>query len=177
MNSTPSLYWIEFFWILHFTVFSYHSFNINLSQMTYFYIICLYLKLKLRNANNSITKNFDKKYKMSNRRMKNILKSLDSIIFAINTYNNDFWSKYLMFVLITVILVVDLAFLAGIFGKMNFLFKIFQIYGSSLVFLFLVILINTASSVSFEAKKSYKLLNKLFITNSNRVSIRIRIKV
>jgi hypothetical protein len=177
MNSTPSLYWIEFFWILHFTSFGYHSFNINLSQMTYFYTICLYLKLKLRNANNSITKNSDKKYKMSNRRMKNILKSFDSIIFEINTYNNDFWSKYLMFVLITVILVVDLAFFVGIFRKLNFIFKILQIYGSSLVFLFLVILINTASSVPFEAKKSYKLFNKLFITNSNQVSISIRIKV
>jgi hypothetical protein len=34
--------------------------------MTYFYIICLYLKLKLRNANNSIRKSFEKKYKMTN---------------------------------------------------------------------------------------------------------------
>ena len=61
INSNPSLYWIEFFWTLHFTVFGYHSFNINWSQMTYFYIICLYLKLKLRNANNSITKSFEGK--------------------------------------------------------------------------------------------------------------------
>jgi hypothetical protein len=172
INSTPSLYWIEFFWTLLYTVFCYHSFNINFSQMTYFYIICLYLKLKLRNANNSITKSFEKNYKM-----KNILKSLDSIISKINTYNDDFWSKYLMIVLITVILVVDLAFFVAIFEKLNFFFKIVIIYGSSVVFLFLVILINTASSVSFEANKSYKLLNKLFITYNNRVSIRMRIKV
>jgi hypothetical protein len=109
--------------------------------------------------------------------MKNILKSLNSIISEINTYNNDFWSKYLMFVLITVILVVDLAFSLAIFGKLNNFFKILSIYGSSVVFMFLLILINTASSVSFEAKKSYKLLNKLFITNNNQVSIRMRIKV
>jgi hypothetical protein len=111
INSTPSLYWIQLLWTTFFTIASYHFFNINLSQMTYFYVICLYLKLKLRNANNSIRENSDKKYKMSYLRMKNILKSLDSIICEINAYNNDFWSKYLMAVLITVILVVDLVFL------------------------------------------------------------------
>jgi hypothetical protein len=177
INSIPSLYWIEFFWTLLYTVFCYHSFNINFSQMTYFYIICLYLKLKLRNANKSIRKSFEKKYKMTNYKMKNILKSLDSIISKINTYNDDFWSKYLMIVLITVILVIDLAFFVAIFRKSNFFFKIVIIYGSSVVFLFLAILINTASSVSFEANKSYKLLNKLFITYNNRVSIRMWIKV
>jgi hypothetical protein len=177
VNSSYHLFLIEVFWVLLFVFFVYFCFNINLSQMTYFYIICLYLKLKLRNVNNSIRKCFEKKFKMTNRRMKNILKTLDSIISEINTYNNDFWSKYLMFVLITVILVVDLAFFVSIFGKLNIFLKVLLIYGSSVVFLFLVILINTASSVSFEANKSYKLLNKLFITNKNQVSIRMRIKV
>jgi hypothetical protein len=90
INSTPSLYWIEFLWTLIYAIAGYHSFNINLSQMTYFYIICLYLKLKIRNANNSITKSFDRKFKMTNYKMKNILKYLDSIISEINIHNNDF---------------------------------------------------------------------------------------
>jgi hypothetical protein len=58
--------------------------------MTYFYIICLYFKLKLRNANNSISKSFEKKDKMTNYKMKNILKLLISIISEINIHNNDF---------------------------------------------------------------------------------------
>jgi hypothetical protein len=179
INSTPSLYWIEFLWTLLFTVFSYHSFNINFSQMTYFYIICLYLKLKLRNANNSITKSFEGKYKMNNYKMKNILKSLDSIISEINIHNNDFWSKYLMIVLMSVIINFDILLFESLFGKMSLFFKIIIFYMSILLFLLLIILINTASSVSFEAKKSYKLLNKLFITigNNKQVSIRMRIKV
>jgi hypothetical protein len=171
------LYLIEIFWALLFTAYGYFCLNINLSQMTYFYIICLYLKLKLRNANNSIRTGFQKKYKITNHRMKNILKSLDSIISEINTYNNDFWSKYLMFVVIVVILVVNLIFFVAIFGKLNFFFKIVVIYASSVVFLFLVIFMNSASSVSFEVKKSYKLLNGFFVTNNNQVSIRMRIKV
>jgi hypothetical protein len=179
INSTPSLYWIEFLWTLLCTVYGYHSFNINFSQMTYFYIICLYLKLKLRNANNSIRKSFEGKYKMNNYKMKNILKSLDSIISEINIHNNDFWSKYLMIVLMSVIIVFDILFIQSLFGKMSLFLKITFFYGSCLMFLLLIILINTASSVSFEVKKSYKLLNKLFITigNNKHIWIRMRIKV
>ncbi len=160
-----------------YTIWGYHSININLSQMTYFYIICLYLKLKLRNANNSITKSFDRKFKMTNYKMKNILKSLDSIISEINIHNNDFWSKYLMFVLMLVILFFDMLLFESLFGKMSLFHKIILFYASIAFFLLLIILINTASSVSFEANKSYKLLNKLFITIGNNKQIWIRIKI
>jgi hypothetical protein len=179
INSTPSLYWIEFFWTLLLTVFGYHAININWSQMTYFYIICLYLKLKLRNANNSIRKGFEKTYEMTNHRMKNILKSLDSIIFEINIHNNDFWSKYLMIVLILVIIAFDIVFFQSLFGKMSLFFKIVLFYASTVLFFLLIILINTASSVSAEAKQTYKLLNKLFINigNNKQIWFSIRIKV
>jgi hypothetical protein len=50
-------------------------------------------------------------------------------------------------------------------------------YCSTTTFLLLVIFINTASSVSFEANKFYKILNKLFITKNKQISIPIRIKV
>ncbi len=53
-NSSGRLYLLEIFWIALFTAFAYFTAEIYFSQMTYFYIICLYLKLKLRNANNSI---------------------------------------------------------------------------------------------------------------------------
>ncbi len=145
--------------------------------MTYFYVICLYLKLKLRNANNSIRNSFKKKYKISNHRMKNILISLDFIISKINTYNNDLWSKYLMIVLMLIIIVFDILLLQLIFGKFSFLFKMIFFYVSCLVFLFLIILITTSSSVSFETNKSYKLLNKLFITYNKQISIHMKIKV
>jgi hypothetical protein len=177
INSSFELYLIEIFWALLFTVYNYFAPNIILSQMTYFYIICLFLKLKLRNANNNITKRFEKKYKITNYRMKNILISLNSMILEINTYNSDLWSKYLMIVLMLVIIVLDMLFFQSIFGKMSFFFKMIFFYASCLVFILLIILINTFSSVSFEANKFYKLLNKLFITHNKQVSIRMRIKV
>jgi hypothetical protein len=177
INSTPSLYWIELLWSLFFAVCAHHLININLSQMTYFYILCLCLKLKLRNANNSITKSFEKKYKMTNYKMKNILKSLDSIISEINIHNNYFWSKYLMIVLMSVIIVFDIVLFESLFGKMSLFSKMLLFYASFVVFFLLIILINTASSVSFEANKSHKLLNKSFITTSNNKQIWIRMKI
>jgi hypothetical protein len=80
LNYSYNLFLIEIFWTLLFTAFQYFCFNINFSQMTYFCIICLYLKLKLTNANNSIRKSFEKKYKMTNYEMKNILIIMDFII-------------------------------------------------------------------------------------------------
>jgi hypothetical protein len=177
INSSFKLYLIQIFWVLLFTVCTYFCANISFSQLSYFYIICLYLKLKLRNAKNSIRKSFEKKYKMSNHRMKNILKSLNSIISEINTYNNDFWSKYLMIVLIIVTIALDLVLFQSIFGKMSLFLKMILFYGSCSQFSLLMILINTASSVSFEANISYKLLNTLFITHNKQISIRMRIKV
>jgi hypothetical protein len=179
INSSLLLYLIEIFWTLLFTAYGYFCLNINLSQMTYFYIICLYLKLKLRNANNCMRKSFEKKYKMTNYQMKNVLISMDSIISEINTYNNDFWSKHLMIVLTLVIMVLDIVLFESLFGKMSLFFKIILFYASIVLFLLLIIFINTASSVSFESKKSYKILYKLFITTANnkQIWIRMRIKV
>ncbi len=179
INSSLQLILIEIFWSLLFTAFVYFSVSIELSQMTYFYIICFYLKLKLRNVKNSIRKISDKKYKMTNHRIKNILILMDSIICEINTYNNEFWSKYLMIVLTLVIIAFDLVLFLSIFGKFSLFFKLLLFYGSNILLLLIMILINTASSVSLEANKCYKLLNELFITTANnrQISIQNRIKV
>jgi hypothetical protein len=65
INSSFSLDSIHIFWSVLLSAFGYFTTNITFSQMTYFYIICLYLKLKLRNVNkeNSITKTLRKSTK------------------------------------------------------------------------------------------------------------------
>jgi hypothetical protein len=63
INSSFSLYSIHIFWSVLFSTFGYFTTNITFSQMTYSYVICLYLKLKLRNVNNSITKTLRKSTK------------------------------------------------------------------------------------------------------------------
>jgi hypothetical protein len=83
-----------------------------------------------------------------------------------------------MFVLISEIIVLDLALFETVFGKMNFFFKMLAFYFSNTLFLLLIILINTASSISLEENKSYKLLNKLFITiDKKKISFSNKIKV
>jgi hypothetical protein len=72
----------------------------------------------------------------------------------------------LMIVLMIIIIVLDFILFESIFGIMNFFFKMILFYGSCSEFSLLMTLINIASSVSFEANISYKLLNKLFITNN-----------
>ncbi len=65
----------------------------------------------------------------------------------------------------------------SLFRKMSLFFKILVFYISIVSFLLLIIVINTASSVSYVTKKSYKLLNKLFIAiKKNEISIVIKIK-
>jgi hypothetical protein len=81
--------------------------------------------------------------------------------------NNDFCSKYLMIVLMLTIAFIDLILFESIFEKMNSFFKVTLFYGSSTFSILLLILLITASSVHFEANKSYKLLNKSFITDNN----------
>jgi hypothetical protein len=58
-----SLYSIHIFWSLLLSSFGYFTTNITFPQMTYFFIICLYLKLKLIIVNNSITKTLRKSTK------------------------------------------------------------------------------------------------------------------
>jgi hypothetical protein len=82
-----------------------------------------------------------------------------------------------MIVVMLVIIVFDIGLFESLFGKMSLFFKIILFYGSITIFFVLILLINTASSVSFEAKKSYNLLNKLFITFSNNKQIWIRMKI
>jgi hypothetical protein len=118
---------------------------------------------------------FNKKYRMTNSKIKNILESLNSIAREINTYNNDFWSKYLIIFLILILFVLDLVLFESIFGKMNLFFRMILFYGSFSTFSILMIFINTASSVSFEANKSYLLLNKLFIRFNKQVRMRIKV--
>ncbi len=135
INSSFSLFLIEIFWVLIFTAFQNCCISFNLSQMTYFYIICLYLKFKLRNANNYIRKSFSTKRFITNNKMKNILKQLNSIASEINAYNNDLWSKYLIIVLIVVIMVFDLIhFCFNQFsGKWVYSSKLFISFGESFI--------------------------------------------
>ena len=150
-------------------------------QFMYFFIICLYLKLKINSLNESL---IEMKRRKRFIRIRETLQSLDSLYSEINEYNTTFWSKILgtfwlflgsnCILLIFVVLFVEIVLFA----------KILFIYGSIFLGVIILFLIFKASSVTYSANKSYKTLNSLFISYSKhnthnryyRVLIELKVK-
>ena len=132
-------------------------------QYLYFYILCLYLKIKINSLNEKL-----KEMKRRKRfiRIREILQSFDSLYSEINEYNTTFWSKYLfvfwfifgtfLVVLLFVIIFMEIIFIL----RLVFIYFII-IFGTSFLFI-----IFTASSVSYSVNNSYKTLNSLIISYS-----------
>ena len=147
-----------FFWANHY-------FNLFLYQFFVFYIICLYLKMKINSLNERL---IEMKRRKRFIRIRETLQSFDSLYLEINEYNTTFWSKFLILIwlifssqitlILNLILFLDIN-LALLLLFSYFLFLLIQI------FLFVIF---TASSVNTSANKSYKILNSLFISYSKR---------
>ena len=98
------------------------------------------------------------------------LKSMDLLYKEIDGYNRQFWSKYLLsFGIQAVFLLYITAFV-----PMNLILKMISFFifiGTMTFFLFVIL---NASSVNFESKKSYKILNSLYVSYYSSQWIRIR---
>ena len=68
-------------------------YDIQLYQLIYFYIICVYLKLKLQSINANL---LEKKSKTSIAYIVSQLKAMNSLYKEINEYNSQFWSLYFL---------------------------------------------------------------------------------
>jgi len=79
-----------------FTLACYYVYSINIWQVEYFYIICYYVKVKLKQFNQIISNKLKSKKKINRRFNQSIISSLNSLYFKINAYNTNFWSKYLL---------------------------------------------------------------------------------
>ena len=80
---------------LIFSFTTYYVFNIISSQITYFYIICYYLKLKQREVNNYLRKVIKNKERIKIYIMNRIIAKLNQIYEEIKEYDSVFWSKFL----------------------------------------------------------------------------------
>jgi hypothetical protein len=93
-------------------------------------------------------------------------------------YNHNYWSKYLCVNLALVMSVINVTLFHTLFGEISFYFKIFLIYENIFFTLILLILLVSASAIHSEAKRTYKLLNKLFICcKINKIKANFKIKV
>jgi len=153
----------------------YYVFSIILWQITYFYVICHYIKIRI--------KEFHHKFSSKISRIRIIyscidgnLCSLNSIFVEINEYNDDFWSKYLLsnWLLLGSIIIINLCGI--LFVKMDLFFKTASIYMLMILILIFVVIMKSASSVNYEANKIYNFLNHMIAFQShNRLESNLRL--
>ena len=119
-------------------------------QIIYFYIICRYLRHKLKNLNQSLK---------SQTTIRPILRKFSSLYHEISEYNTTYWSKLLMNIWFN-------------YGTLVIIMINIQIKSSTLMFLIMIhstlmyassflYIIMRAASINNEANKSYKLLNSI----------------
>jgi hypothetical protein len=130
-------------------------------QISYFYLICHYLKLKLKRVNKEIK--FRIKSKITYNNSKEIIDSLTSIYLEIDDYNRNYWSKYLLFVWVLLGSNISFMLYFSIMSEMSLIFKLMFIYAAIIIAFTFLFLINTASLINFEACNSYQLLNTYLI--------------
>jgi len=149
---------------LLFTWMCYYVFSINIWQVVYLYIICLYIKIKLKELNNEITLMSLSKRKINGQTVGDMIRSLSSIYSEINEYNSNYWSKYFLTIWLIFGFCIVVSLYVIIFIGMNIICRIVLIYAIGTLVLIFLFIINTASSVNLEANKSYKLLNSLMVS-------------
>ncbi len=179
LNSFKFYYYLAFIpWVLLFALFIYFSSNFIVYQIIYFYLICYYLKIKLINENSRIKNIIYSRSRINNSRIKLILNSLNAIHSEIDEFNSNYWNKFLFWILILDIIIIDFTIYSVLFGRLNIFLNLVGLYIVLTFISLLVFLLNIASSVSYEANNSYKLLIKLFALNEKLIITKtIRIKV
>jgi hypothetical protein len=167
-------------WFLIFSLFGYHISGFYLTQITYFYIICYYLRIKLRNINNEI--------EIKNRRntrhsefqlfVKYVTNSLNSIYLEITEYNDNYWSIFLFLFTFLLYTCVNAMLYKSIYGISNAYLVLMVRYIVILWILMFLFLFFIASSVWMESNRSYELLNKLYVSKmSLKLANSIKFKV
>ncbi len=166
LHSVKFYHYLAFIpWVLLFSLFIYYSSNFFIYQILYFYLICYYLKIKLINENSRIKNSIRSRSRINNSKIKLILNSLNSIHSEIDEFNANHWNKFLFWTLILIIMTMDFTIFSVLFGGTNIFLKLVGYYFVLIFIMLLVFLLNIASSISYEANNSYKLLIKLFALN------------
>jgi len=155
----------------------YFTFGYQIWQISYFYLICYYLELKLKQCHNQIKGRINKDNNIEEF-VPYAIRSLNSIHEEIIEFNSNFWSKYLLSFVIIFITSLNIIIYVSIFAEMEFYIRILFIYVTIMCAITYLIVINSASSVTRQVNKSYILLNKLQVmcckrklSNSHRLTV------
>ena len=149
--------------VVVFGLFTRYFYNFFLNQLLVFYVICLYLKIKINSLNERL---IEMKRRKRFIRIGETLQSFDSLYSEISEYNTTFWSKFLAVFWLTFGLIVALVRYITIFVPMVIFMKLVFNYGLLVLITSFLLVIFTASSVTYCANHSYKTFNSLFISYS-----------
>ena len=148
-------------------------------QTIYFYLIALYLELKLKDMNNNLKNIVKKKTKISNRHSNSskIIRDYYSIYQEIGEYDATYWSQFLFFIWLTCSTIICTISYFLIFGEMRFFLRLLCLYFDLFYICLLILIIEMSSSVHKEANISYKLFNCLIIKLNDKFykSFKVRI--
>ena len=140
---------------LFLTLCGHHFMNILGYQYLYFYIVCKYLNLRLKNLNLKLSQ------MRFNNSLKQILHSFDAIYRDIHEYNSTYFSKFLFNIWLLFGLAIVTQLYITIFRPLLLPMKILLIYFLVLYFLIFLFTIMTAASINYHAKKTYVIINSV----------------
>jgi hypothetical protein len=117
------IYQLVFFgipWSLIIALSVHYTSNSLLWQIKYFYIICIYLKIKSNNLNNELKTRIKNKSKVSNNFVNYLIDSYNEI----SDFDSNYWSTYLFWVLFISLTLINACHFAVIFSQMLFFMRI-----------------------------------------------------
>jgi hypothetical protein len=157
-------------WSCYYGLIGYYYYNIMVYQAIYFYIICVYLKIKIKSYNNYMLTLVNNKKENNSSKITSLIESLYSIYSEINSYNNNYWAKFwFWFYFLNIVLICILLF-PIIYVKLNFILNLLFIYTIITLIFIILFFINTASMICYEVNKSYKYLNSTSIKSNFKIS-------
>jgi hypothetical protein len=137
-----------------------------LFPLVYFYLIWHYIKIKIKEQNDFIAKAIVERKVIKSQKIMRSIRSLDGIYSELNQYNRDFWSLYLLSIWLIFGLLLNFTTYFYFFAKLSLIIKLIVGYGLGFIILMFFITLISASSVNYEANKTYKLLNHIMVYNS-----------
>ena len=163
----PNTIWYE--------LFIHYCYNFLFYQMSYLYIMCSYLKMKIGSVDEEVKESI----KQRRRSLMVIIKKLYDIFEEINEYNTTYWSKYLFAFWMTFgsVIVGCLCILINVsMSTLQTIVWSFTLF--YMIEVFLVVILTTAS-VNSAINRFYCKCNSLFlrITNKRKGKQYLRFKI
>ena len=146
-------------------------------QYVYYYLVCKYLGIKLKNSNENLIL---VRKEGEQCKIRKILKTLNAIYCEIKEYDSTYLSKFLLNVWLLIGLIFIILFYVDIFITFELLVKVMIHYVTLLYFFLFIFTITTAASINYSNRKTYKLLNCLYLVlplSVNRGNILTKYKV